>query len=394
MQYKNFGHQVRGFKKCSDSTEIYYKLFKTDERIVKTIFEFNGSIEIGMIRTEGHSWNVLWTNCYSQAYMYEGLNEFQKINHFPSISEITRKDKLCDNVVNMQIKYSIDEFNFIPETFILPDEFDEFQETYQKFINQNGYSQYWIVKPFSLSRGRGIFLIDDISEVPDDESFIISRYISNPLLINGLKFDMRIYVAITCIEPLRIYIFDEGLARFATEKYSLSDSKERKFAHLTNYSINKKNKKFIQNRSSSEDNFGSKWSLSALFRLLKTIGVDTKLLWSRIYDIIIKSIISVYSQLVASSKEVVRNRTNCFELLGYDILIDSELKPWLLEVNLTPSLACESPIDISLKSNLIAGLFNLIGVKPFERRKDLLARTKQKIQAQNRPGSAKRPSKV
>jgi len=322
--------------------------------------------------------------------MYEGLNEYQKINHFPSISEITRKDKLCDNIINMQIKYSKEEFNFIPETFILPDEFDEFQETYQKFINQNGYSQYWIVKPFSLSRGRGIFLIDDISEVPDDESFIISRYISNPLLINGLKFDMRIYVAITCLEPLRIYIFDEGLARFATEKYSLADSKERKYAHLTNYSINKKNKKFVQNRSSSEDNYGSKWSLSALFRLLKTIGVDTKLLWSRIYDIIIKSIISVYPQLVASSKEVVRNRTNCFELLGYDILVDSELKPWLLEVNLTPSLACESPIDIVLKSNLISGLLNLIGIKPFERRKDLIARTKQKLQAQNRPGSASR----
>ena len=86
----------------------------------------------------------------------------------------------------------------------------------------------------------------------------------------------------------------------------------------------------------------------------------------------------------------MRNRTNCFELLGYDILVDSELKPWLLEVNLTPSLACESPIDIVLKSNLISGLLNLIGIKPFERRKDLIARTKQKLQAQNRPGSASR----
>ena len=265
------------------------------------------------MRTEGHAWNLFWTNGYTQSYMYEGLNEFQKINHFPNINEITRKDKLCDNLINMQIKYSKEEFDFIPETFILPDEFDEFQETFHKFINQNGYSQYWIVKPCNLSRGRGIFLIDDISEVPDDEAFIISRYISNPLLINGLKFDMRIYVAITCLAPLRIYIFDEGLARFATEKYSLNDSKERKYTHLTNYSINKKNKKFVQNRCSTEDNYGNKWSLSALFSLLKKIGVDTILLWSRIYDIIIKTILSAYPQLVISSKEIVRNRTNCFE---------------------------------------------------------------------------------
>ena len=69
---------------------------------------------------------------------------------------------------------------------------------------------------------------------------IVSEYIKNPLLINSLKFDMRIYVAITSINPLRLYIYDEGLARFATVKYSNSDIKNA-YAHLTNYSINKKN---------------------------------------------------------------------------------------------------------------------------------------------------------
>lgn len=75
----------------------------------------------------------------------------------------------------------------------------------------------WIVKPANLSRGRGIYLIDDISEVSVDDVSVISRYITNPLLINGHKFDLRIYVVITSIDPLRIYIFKEGLARFASE---------------------------------------------------------------------------------------------------------------------------------------------------------------------------------
>jgi hypothetical protein len=75
------------------------------------------------------------------------------------------------------------------------------------------------VKPHNLSRGRGIYLIDKVSELPLDEVSVVSKYIGNPLLINGHKFDLRIYVLVTCFDPLRIYVFKEGLARFATHKY-------------------------------------------------------------------------------------------------------------------------------------------------------------------------------
>jgi tubulin polyglutamylase TTLL5 len=72
------------------------------------------------------------------------------------------------------------------------------------------------------------------------ECIVVSEYIHNPLLVNGLKFDMRIYAAITCFNPLRIYIYEDGLARFATSEYSFDlSTKENMFAHLTNYSLNK-----------------------------------------------------------------------------------------------------------------------------------------------------------
>ena len=94
------------------------------------------------------------------------------------------------------------------------------------------------------------------------------------------------------------------------------------------------------------------------------------LLWSRIYDVIIKAIISGEHYVLASLKKNNTHRSTCFEIFGYDILLDSDMKPWLMEVNLSPSLAAESPLDMTIKGNLIADTFNMIGVKRFDRRKE------------------------
>lgn len=65
-------------------------------------------------------------------------------------------------------------------------------------------------------------------------------------------------------------------------------------------------------------------------------------------------------------------RDNCFEMFGFDILIDENLKPWLLEVNLAPSLSCGSDLDLEIKSNLIKDLFNLVGIYPKPIKKNFL----------------------
>jgi hypothetical protein len=123
-----------------------------------------------------------------------------------------------------------------------------------------------------------------------------------------------------------VYVFKEGLVRFASEKYDHEDF-QNLFAHLTNYSINKKNDKFISNEKAENDDFGHKWSLAALTRHLKNIGVDMNLLWGRIYDVIIKSLLSVENIISPAIKKWVEHPTkNCFELFGFDILIDSDLK--------------------------------------------------------------------
>lgn len=92
------------------------------------------------------------------------------------------------------------------------------------------------------------------------------------------------------------------------------------------------------------------------------------LFWSRIFDLIIKSILSAESHLFAALKKTCVHRSTCFELFGYDVLIDSDLKPWLIEVNLSPSLAVESPLDVTIKSNLISEILTMVGVKKFDRK--------------------------
>ena len=96
--------------------------------------------------------------------------------------------------------------------------------------------------------------------------------------------------------------------------------------------------------------------------MLKLNNINDQLIFTKIYDIINKTILSVEPTLVQAFQQYVPFRNNCFQLLGFDILIDDYLNPWLLEVNQSPSMACDSALDQRIKSNMIADLFNLTGV--------------------------------
>ena len=110
------------------------------------------------------------------------------------------------------------------------------------------------------------------------------------------------------------------------------------------------------------------------------------LFWSRIFDVIIKSIICGENAIFNAVKKNCIHRTNCFEIYGYDILIDSELKPWLVEINLSPSLACDSQIDMSVKGNLLTETFNLVGIKKFDRKRESENKMKNRMKSYQNKG--------
>ena len=192
---------------------------------------------------------------------------------------------------------------------------------------------------------------------------VVGKYIDNPLLINGHKSDLRLYVLVTSYDPLLIYIYEEGLVRFATVKYdNTGKNLWNPCMHLCNYSINKYHSDYIKSADPDLDDQGHKWSLSAFLKHLKANNIDTVQLMQSIEDVVIKSIVSVEFAVNSASKMFVPHRNNCFELYGFDILIDSDLKPWLLEVNLSPSLNTEAPIDMKIKSAMISDLLSLVGI--------------------------------
>ena len=361
----------------AQSKQLLYRVIKTDGKIVRSILELSG-----FTYTESHDWNVLWLGCAPQLYIYEGLNENQRINHFPNSYEITRKDRMLKHLRDMQKRFGKEEFGFFPEGFVLPEDYLDLQDRFH-----SDKSAQWIVKPCNSSQGKGIFLLDNLASVQNNEPFVVSKYIADPLLLNKLKFDLRIYVLVTCYDPLRIYVYDEGLARFASETYS-SAGKASKFSYLTNYSINKKKEKFVQNSDFKEDNVGHKWSLSALLKELEKENKNTDLIMGQIYDMIIKTIIAIEPEVVLMVRKLAIGRSNCFDLLGFDVIIDNTLKPWLLEVNLSPSLATDSPLDLFIKGNLVADTLNLIGLRYYDRKKDCMSKIKARIRAkQNRDKS-------
>lgn len=198
-------------------------------------------------------------------------------------------------------------------------------------------------------------------------------------MINGHKFDLRTYVLITSYEPLKIYVFQEGLARFASEVYTTKIDKNNKYMHLTNYAINKNNENFVYNENSEQDDVGFKWSLGAFCAHLEKAGIDMDLLWSRIYDLIIKTILSGEHHVMNAMKKMNVGRSNCFQLLGFDVLVDSDLKPWVLEVNLSPSLVTDSPLDHSIKATLLKDTMNIVGVKRINRRVDQMQKMRTRF---------------
>lgn len=145
----------------------------------------------------------------------------------------------------------------------------------------------------AAARGRGIRVLRKWNELPKRRNVLVQSYMQNPYLIDGLKFDLRVYVYLSSVEPLRVYVYRDGLVRFASSRFSLKESSLRnKFAHLTNYAINCSNPEYRSNKDEAADGCeGHKWSLRGFWSYMREQGHNMDAVWARIKTLAVKTIL-------------------------------------------------------------------------------------------------------
>jgi tubulin polyglutamylase TTLL6/13 len=286
---------------------------------------------------------------------------WQFLNHFPGTFALANKVALARALERLQKRFP-DIYDFHPQSFALPTQLYHLQMLLSRTVAT------YIVKPDLGSQGRGIFLVQEPQDLTNfKEAAVAQEYIS-PFLISSLKFDLRIYVLLASVDPLRLYIFDEGMARFCTEPYAAPDADNlgEIYRHLTNYSVNKHNLRFQQNENSTgTDESCHKRSMSSVLSEIERSGGDVKALRSDIEKIVVLTVISSHAFLRHNYRAGFRapdGRSRCFEILGFDILVDHDLKPWVLEVNHSPSFHCDSGFDLELKERVITQALRIVDI--------------------------------
>ena len=209
---------------------------------------------------------------------------------------------------------------------------------------------------------------------------VVQEYISNPLLLEGTKFDIRLYVLLLSTDPIEAYVSRTGMIRFCTENYHKPSIKNahKSFMHLTNYSLNKRSEDY---QHTNEPDTGSKRMVAQVFGDMELLGYDTDAIWDRIDNLVVSTLQAMCPEIKTGVQVGIRRGTlpsthSCFQILGFDILLDNKLNVHLLEVNSHPSLGIDfdepvpnkpglttcvpSQVDIDIKLPVVMNALQLV----------------------------------
>jgi hypothetical protein len=304
---------------------------------------------------------------------------------------LSRKRKL---VPTLQAAYGEDAASIVPLSYVLPNELRKWSAALEAAAAAGAEPGLWMLKtPQHL--GKGLALLPPAEAVaeagrhrpPPAKPYVCAqRYVADPLLIGGRKFGVRVWVLVTGHDPLRAYIHANGLALFSTHAYdgatwaAAGDAGGIALGHVTNYAQNMD---------------GGVWDLSQLAEHLG--AAPWAALWSDIKRNAALALAAALPDMHAAHAGLGVPPGTTFELLGLDYLVDSSLKPWLLEVNGTPSLAVDhadpavEAVIHAAKFGMATDMFALLGCATrFAPRYELMraaAAAKRKDGTQRSPGA-------
>jgi tubulin polyglutamylase TTLL9 len=228
-----------------------------------------------MVSSQSDDWDIYWIDVGSMKELFDHgyFEEHMRINHFRNHYELTRKDLMVKNLKRFKRQFEKDQnkaevakWDFFPITFVLPVNNNKitkllnyypfnlfpfiFKSEYHMFVEEfkRKSGTIWIMKPAGRAQGKGIFLFTELNDImawkkneskPNEKSndpnkeivpaevYIVQRYLSNPYLIGGRKFDIRIYVLVMSFSPIKAYLYREGFARLSGTRFSLDSIADR-----------------------------------------------------------------------------------------------------------------------------------------------------------------------
>ncbi|CAL6043689.1 Tubulin_tyrosine ligase [Hexamita inflata] len=384
-------NDVFSFTNVGEPVENPKVLFKgPTTKVVRRTFA-----DAGFIVSESNSFNICWGSPQPLDFM-DKLQPGQLIAHICGQYCMVRKDNLSDLIEDAARRNPVFK-QIAPKQFSLPAGLASFK----LFAKLN--KGFYALKSANAARGEGVKIVawNDEFKVKDA---VIQQYIPNPLLIDGKKFDLRVYVCVTSVDPLIAYVFKEGLGRFATKQYEnpTDQNKTLKTVHLTNYSVNKQENEMDVNeykwkltdvlnwiqkeyKGQAKLMYGKTEKASArgegeikipkLPKLSETkvqnestediITKPEEIALKNLHHVICATLIAAEPQLSSVSAQHGFNSLprKQFGFYGFDLMFLEDLTVQLVEVNVNPSTATESRIDQDVKFWMLRDLFQLVGVK-------------------------------
>ncbi len=331
---------------------------------------------VGMVETPslpldsagGAPWQLRWELAdeaqRDRRKHYTSLQWWQKINHFPDVRELGNKRFLQRNMKAAVEHFGADVYDIFPLSFQVPADRSTFLTHHANLVarfkaRETAHPPLYIMKVGAKDRGEGIRVIAGPDDLGPKDKGIVQSYLQFPYLLNGYKFTMRVYALYTSVEPLRLYLYPEGFVHMATDKYS-PDPKRigERYMHLTNPDINKERPFYKKNPRPFY------WNFTELRAYVRQQGDDDVLLWRRIQTLARKTLLSAEHKISRTTQKLVPFRGNCFELVGLDVLVDAELKPWLIEVNPDPDMSAHAGFQLAyeVKHQLLKNTVTLLGL--------------------------------
>ncbi|WP_280542672.1 hypothetical protein [Chromohalobacter sp. 11-W] len=308
-------------------------------------------------------WQAGWFTGTPDMAQFLKLTPRHRLNHLPGNNALTLKSRLYQSLATLRERMSerfgphssqVARLDFFPRAYLMPDDYHALQEAALA-----DPAQRWILKPTNASKGKGIRLLDDAADAPRHANWLVQEYLDDPHTIRGHKYVLRLYVLLASLDPLRLYVYRQGFAKLASAPYDHDDTGNL-YSHLTNPDINAHNTdaevpvEFID--------------LERYRAWLREQGHDDDALFERLHDQLTLTVIAAMDSFRQRCAEDDIDSRGGYELLGIDCLIDADLKPWILECNLSPSLGvCAGPdsggpLEEAIKRRLVEDMVELVDI--------------------------------